>query len=101
MNGLVDLKGRALLTVLVGGSAIEADTRVEVWVDTAFTGELVLPKATIQFLGLEPSLVIDAVLGDVNSRKWTPSLAGSTGLVSRKKSRSSRARSTRLCWASC
>ena len=64
MNGLVDVKGRALLTVLVGASAVQAETPVEVWVDTAFTGELVLPKATIQFLGLEPSLVIDAVLGD-------------------------------------
>ncbi len=30
MNGLVDLKGRALLTVLVGSSAVQAETPVEV-----------------------------------------------------------------------
>ena len=64
MNGFVDLKGRALLTVLVGASADQAETPAEVWVDTAFTGELVLPLATIRSLGLEQSLVIDAVLGD-------------------------------------
>ena len=39
-------------------------TPVEVWIDTGFNGDLVLPKLLIDALGLEKSGSVDAVLAD-------------------------------------
>ncbi|MCX7423572.1 MAG: hypothetical protein NT013_29110 [Planctomycetia bacterium] len=52
MNGTVDSQGRALSPVSVRPTPIGAETQINVWVDTGFTGDLVLPKDQIQRLGL-------------------------------------------------
>ncbi len=64
MNGLVDLQGRALLTMPIRNSPDGQATPVEFWVDTGFTGDLVLPKAQIEQLGLVVSSIIPTILAD-------------------------------------
>ena len=62
MRGTVDNGGRSLLTVVLtlGNSSTTAD--VEAWIDTGFTGELVMPQRVIASLGLTKSGSVDAVL---------------------------------------
>jgi len=67
MNGHVDNGGRSLVSVSVKASAPSAWAAFEAWVDTGFTGELVLPQAAISFLGLSQSGTISAELGDGSS----------------------------------
>ena len=64
MNGLVDLQGRALLTVPVRAEPDAVASPVEVWIDTGFTGELVMPRSQIDRMGLKPGLMVRAVLAD-------------------------------------
>ena len=45
MKGLVDLNGRALLTVEVRAVQDAPALPFEAWIDTGFTGELVMPRA--------------------------------------------------------
>jgi len=40
------------------------EASLDVWIDTGFTGELVLPKVLIEALSLEESGSVDAVLAD-------------------------------------
>ena len=64
MNGWVDRGGRALVRITVKPSAQSPPTTLEAWIDTGFTGELVLPHATISSLGLSQSGTVGAELGD-------------------------------------
>ena len=64
MNGQVDLQGRALLTVSIRTAPDAATSPVEVWIDTGFTGELVMPRSQIDKLRLKPGLIVRAVLAD-------------------------------------
>ncbi len=64
MKGFVDNGGRALIEVELRKSASGNSTCVYVWVDTGFTGDLVMPVAMIESLGLEPSGSVDAILAD-------------------------------------
>ena len=64
MNGLVDLNGRALLTVEVHAAPDGPALPLEAWIDTRFTGELVMPRTQIQQLNLKRGLMVQAVLGD-------------------------------------
>ena len=64
MNGAVDSQGRALLTIPIRNSPDCTATEVSVWVDTGFTGDLVLPKDQIKRLGLRESVVIQTTLAD-------------------------------------
>ena len=66
MNGLVDEVGRALLDLKIRSTGNEDPVNVTVWVDTAFNGELVVPRAMIEALGLEQSAGIRARLADGN-----------------------------------
>ncbi|MCC6509026.1 MAG: hypothetical protein IT423_07960 [Pirellulaceae bacterium] len=66
MNGLVDEFGRALLALKIRSTGKEAPLEITVWVDTAFNGELVVPRAMIESLGLEQSGGIRARLADGN-----------------------------------
>ncbi len=66
MNGLVDEVGRALLDLKIRSTGNEAPVEITVWVDTAFNGELVVPRAMIESLGLEQSGGIRARLADGN-----------------------------------
>ncbi len=69
MNGTVDSQGRALLPISVRNAPNGSETRVDVWVDTGFTGDLVLPKDQIQRLGLRPSLIVQTTLADGRTAK--------------------------------
>jgi len=64
MNGSIDENGRALLNVEVRPSPTSDAVAIEVWVDTGFTGELVLPQKTIDSLNLDRSGSADAILAD-------------------------------------
>lgn len=65
MNGIVDNGGRSLIAVKLKKTVDSSDVAwVDVWIDTGFTGELVLPKALIESLSLEKSGSVDAILAD-------------------------------------
>lgn len=63
MKGIVDRAGRSLLTVALGRDP-STPTAIEVWIDTGFTGDLVMPQTAIDELGFPKSGSIDAVLAD-------------------------------------
>lgn len=64
MIGVIDEFGRALLSVSLRSSPDEAAEPLEVWVDTGFTGELVLPHRIIESRRLPKSGSVDAILAD-------------------------------------
>ena len=67
MNGEVDSSGRALLTLRVRTRSESPATEWTVWIDTAFTGQLVVPLRTIDQIGLRKSAAITAGLADGSS----------------------------------
>ena len=64
MRGIVDNGGRSLLTIELRSSDQAKTSSIDVWIDTGFTGDLVIPKSAIDQLGLIRSGSIDAVLAD-------------------------------------
>ena len=60
MNGWVDSSGRALIRITVKPSTRSLPMELEAWVDTGFTGELVLPQERISALGLPQSATVMA-----------------------------------------
>ncbi len=64
MNGNVDVQGRALLTIPICNAPNSSETPVEMWVDTGFTGDLVLPISQIKQLGLRESSVVQTAMAD-------------------------------------
>jgi clan AA aspartic protease len=64
MNGFVDGAGRALVRMNVKRSFGSAPMDLDAWIDTGFTGELVLPQTFISALGLVQSGTVSAQLGD-------------------------------------
>ncbi len=64
MRGLVDSAGRALIKVELRKSVESESTSIEVWIDTGFTGDMVVPATSIERLGLEPSGSVEAILAD-------------------------------------
>ena len=64
MKGIVDDSGRALLPIQILCPKHPTGVRVDVWIDTGFTGYLVLPEAFIEDLELEVTGSIDGVLAD-------------------------------------
>ena len=64
MNGYVDDAGRALLDLEVRASASSAASLLTVWIDTAFTGELVVSRKLIESLALPQSAAVMAGLAD-------------------------------------
>jgi clan AA aspartic protease len=64
MHGHVDSAGRALVRIGLTSVATATTLEVEAWIDTGFTGELVLPQDQIVALGLPHSAVVTAELGD-------------------------------------
>jgi clan AA aspartic protease len=64
MNGFIDGFGRALLSIRVHSVIDEQTEDVNVWIDTGFTGEFVLPRDVIEALHLPTSGSVDAVLAD-------------------------------------
>jgi|ERR1051325_2435932 clan AA aspartic protease len=64
MTGIVDEVGQALLHVRVKSGVDASETPLEVWIDTGFTGDLVVPQAQINALGLQVGSAIKATLAD-------------------------------------
>jgi clan AA aspartic protease len=64
MTGVVDASGRALLRVRLRQPTTQIDTDLDAWVDTGFTGELVVPQGQIAALGLPHGPAIRARLAD-------------------------------------
>jgi clan AA aspartic protease len=64
MNGQVDESGRALISVSIRPPDSARINTVEAWIDTGFTGELVLSQQLIKELSLPQSGTIKAVLAD-------------------------------------
>ena len=64
MNGSVDSQGRALLPISLLHTPNGPATQLNVWVDTGFTGDLVLPKDQIEHLGLRACLIVQTTLAD-------------------------------------
>lgn len=62
--GRVDEFGRALVELPVQSTSESQAENVHVWIDTGFTGELVLPQRLVEQLGLEKSGDVDASLAD-------------------------------------
>ncbi len=69
MNGRIDESGRALLTIVVRSIASDSPSEVDAWIDTGFTGDLVLPIAMINSLRLQKSGSVDAILADGSERE--------------------------------
>lgn len=64
MKGIVDDSGRAILPIQILCPKHPDGTIVDVWIDTGFTGDLVLPGSIIEDLQLEVTGSIDGVLAD-------------------------------------
>ena len=64
MNGFVDEKLRALISVPVASTNACDRTELAVWVDTAFNGGLVIPRKHIESLGLVKESSAEAILAD-------------------------------------
>lgn len=64
MNGHVDEHGRALITVSLRPPDAADAHEIEVWIDTGFNGDLVLPKKQIDDLGLPQSGTVKGILAD-------------------------------------
>ena len=64
MKGIVDDAGRAILPVEILCTKHPTGVQVDVWIDTGFTGDLVLPKSLVEDLELEVTGSIDGVLAD-------------------------------------
>jgi clan AA aspartic protease len=62
----VDLAGRALVEISVRPPNSEQLRKLSAWVDTAFTGELVIPRREIERLDLTQSSAVVAGLADGN-----------------------------------
>jgi predicted aspartyl protease len=67
VKGFVDDKLRALLRVPVSASRDEKRSEIVVWMDTAFTGGLAIPRKQIGELGLVKESSAEALLADGHS----------------------------------
>ena len=64
MNGIVDDFGRALVQIAIRPSQDSESTTIDAWIDTAFNGELVIPRPMIDAAQLQQTAGIDARLAD-------------------------------------
>ena len=64
MNGLVDDKLRALVSVPIAAARDRERTEITVWIGTAFNGGLVIPRKHIESLELAKESSAEAILAD-------------------------------------
>lgn len=64
MTGWVEGNGRAMVRISVRPSPAVPPTLLEAWIDTGFSGELLVSGATALALGLTPSAKVTGELGD-------------------------------------
>ena len=66
MNGIVGEFGRAVIELSVRSATHEKPVAATAWIDTAFSGELVIPRRVIDAIRLTQSAGIRARLADGN-----------------------------------
>jgi predicted aspartyl protease len=66
MKGHVDQSLRALIDVSISATKAGLRQSLQVWVDTAFNGGLVIPRSQIEHLGLKQGSTTQAILADGN-----------------------------------
>ena len=64
MTGSVDDSGRALVRIRLKNPNDAPETEMDAWIDTGFTGELVLSKHAVTSLGLPLGSAVMARLAD-------------------------------------
>jgi clan AA aspartic protease len=64
VNGQVDRADRALIVLDVRSTEAAESVELTAWIDTAFTGELVIPRSIIEQLQLPQSSAVMAGLAD-------------------------------------
>lgn len=64
MIGNVDGQGRALVSISISSSPSSVEHALDVWIDTGFTGDLVMAQRLIDDLELPQSGTVKAVLAD-------------------------------------
>lgn len=64
MKGIVDDSGRAILPIQIFCGKHPLGVEVDTWIDTGFTGDLVLPESVVEELELEVTGSIDGILAD-------------------------------------
>jgi clan AA aspartic protease len=64
MTGFVDDSGRSLVRLRINHPTITNEMEIEAWIDTGFTGELLVPKAVLDSLGLPLGPAVKARLAD-------------------------------------
>jgi clan AA aspartic protease len=64
MTGTVDGSGRALVSIRVRNPVDNTEAALDAWIDTGFTGELVVPRGIAGSLGLPFGPVVMARLAD-------------------------------------
>ncbi len=64
MNGFVDSGGRSLIEIALSGTGDASLQSITVWIDTGFTGDLVLPQSLIDELALTLTGTVSAILAD-------------------------------------
>jgi clan AA aspartic protease len=64
MNGFVDSAGRALIEIAIKRARDAIACPVTAWIDTGFTGDLVLPQPLVDELSLPLTGTVAAVLAD-------------------------------------
>lgn len=67
MNGAVDECGRALVSLSLRGNQNAEPIEISAWIDTAFNGELVLPRKIIETADLQQTAGLEAKLADGNT----------------------------------
>ena len=64
MRGFVDASGRAIITIRIASSRQDSGHEINVWIDTGFTGDLVVPRGIVDQLALHQTGTTDGVLAD-------------------------------------
>ena len=64
MIGRVDDSGRAIVKVAVAANGHDNPHSIEVWVDTGFTADLVIPSSKVEKLGLQQTGTVGGVLAN-------------------------------------
>jgi clan AA aspartic protease len=64
MIGRVDSSGRAIIEIMIATRSDVPLCAIDVWVDTGFTGDLVIPRGVVDSLVLQQSGTVDGILAD-------------------------------------
>ena len=81
MTGTVDSSGRALLRLRMQHPISASETELDAWIDTAFTGELVLPLQQVVLLGFPLGPAVRAGLADGSEVEYGAIRVGNTRVL--------------------